>query len=236
MKHALLAGAVLALALPPGIAGAQGVPVYDNANIIQRGLQFIQTMAQWKSQLEGMTRQYDQNYRTANSLAHTNSVQGLASDLSRLSNTVPGSGQVGDLMHGLSSAAGSAAQVSRFGASISTAPGASAADITRRVQAVANIQAIAVQQARFAEQRIAGIQELMGRIDGQPDAQASAALGNRIQAEAATLAVQQQQVAQLQVLQAAQEREETLRQEERGRQSAQQLGQATEWAWGALGQ
>lgn len=239
MKRTLLAAAsalALALSAPPSPAAAQGFPVYDKANVIQRAIQHGQTILQWKSQLEGMERQWLQVYRTANSLAHTNSVQGLASNLTQLSNTVPGSGQVGDLMRGVGSAAGSAGQVAGFARSITTGAGFTAADISRRVQAVGNIKAIALQQARSAEQRIGGIRELLGQIDAQPDAQASAALGNRIQAEGATLAVQQQQLAQLQVLQQAQEREDALRQEERGRQSAEELGQATEWAWGALGQ
>lgn len=238
MKRTLFAGAsalALAFSAPPSPAAAQGVPVHDNANLVARGLQHLETVARWKSQLEGMDRQWQQVYRTANSLAHTNNVQGLARNLAGLSNTIPGSGQVGDLMRGVGSAAGAAGQVASFAGSIRTGTGSSAADISRRVQAVANIKAIALQQARSAEQRIGGIRELLGQIDAQPDAQASAALGNRIQAEGATLAVQQQQLAQLQVLQHAQEREEALRQEERGRQSAEELGQATEWAWGALG-
>lgn len=238
MKRTLLAGAsalALALSAPPSPAAAQGIPVYDNAGFLRQGMQHIETIARWKSQLEGMERQWLQVYRTANSLAHTNSVQGLARDLAGLSNTVPGSGQVGDLMRGVGSAAGAAGQVAGFAGSIKTGAGFTAADISRRVQAVANIKSIALQQARSAERRIGGIRELLGQIDAQPDAQASAALGNRIQAEGATLAVQQQQLAQLQVLQHAQEREDALRLEERGRQSAEELDRSTEWAWGALG-
>lgn len=238
MKRTLLAGAsalAFALVAMPSPAAAQGIPVIDMAGITKSAAQHVQTIARWTSQLRQMEQQYGQMLRTANSLAHPTSVQGFASDLGRLSNTVPGAGEVGGLMRGVGSIAGSASQVTSITGSIRTGAGFSAAELDRRVRAVANVQALATQQVRSVESRISGIRELLGRIDSQPDVQASAALGNRIQAEGAFLAAQQQQMAQLQLLQRAQEQADTLRLEERARQSAEEWGQSTEWAWGALG-
>lgn len=238
MKRTLFTGAsalALCLALPPTPAAAQGFPVIDTASIAKSAVQHVQTIAQWTSQLRAMEQQYTQMYRTANSLAHPTSVQGLAGDLSRLSNTVPGAGAVSDLARGVGGIAGAAAQARNITGGVTGAAGFSAAELDRRVRSVANFQSMALQQARSVEGRIAGIRNLLAEIDAQPDVQASAALGNRIQAEGAFLAAQQQQLAQLQILQRAQEQADGLREQERARLSAEELGQATEWAWGALG-
>lgn len=238
MKRTLFAGAsalAFALSTPSSPAAAQGIPVYDNAGFLRQGAQHIETIGRWTSQLRAMEQQYTQIYRTANSLAHTTSVQGLASDLGRLSNTVPGAGAVGDLARGVGGIAGAAAQARSITGGVTAGPGFSAAELDRRVRSVANFQSLALQQARSVEGRISGIRGLLAEIDAQPDVQASAALGNRIQAEGAFLAAQQQQLAQLQILQRAQEQADGLREQERARLSAEELGQATEWAWGALG-
>lgn len=236
MKHALFAGAsalALCLAAPAVPAVAQGFPVHDNANLVARGLQHVETLGRWTSQLRGMKQQYMQMYRTANSLAHPTSVQKLANDLSRLSNTVPGAGEVGALARGVGGIAGAAAQARNITGGVMTGAGFSAAELDRRVRSVANFKALALQQARAVEGRISGIRDLLAEIDSQPDVQASAALGNRIEAEGAILAAQQQQLAQLQLLQRAEERADALRLEERGRKAAEEWEARTEWAWSA---
>ena len=233
MKRILLAGAsALALAVvAPSVAHAQAT-VIDPARIAQSAQQQIQTILQWKSQLDGMQQQHRQLRATFDAIAHTNSVQGLASSLGRLSNTVPGSGQMQGLARGVGSVAGAAAQLQGNRAFAATGNDFSAQELRRRAQGVANIQAVALQQMRASEQRIAGIDELLGQIDGQPDLQASAALGNRIGSEQAFLAAQQQQLAQLQVLQRSQEQSDAIRAEEKGRRDAEAWEARTEWAWG----
>ncbi len=234
MKRTLFVGAsalALTAAVLPAPAAAQWA-VIDKASIAGRGIEHAQTLARWTSQLRQMEQQYTQMYRTANSLAHPTSVQGLASDLGRLSNTVPGAGAVGDLARGVGGIAGAAVQARNITGGVTAGAGFSAAELDRRVRSVANFQSLALQQARSVEGRIAGIRGLLAEIDAQPDVQASAALGNRIQAEGAFLAAQQQQLAQLQILQASEERADMLREQERARLSAEAWEARTEWAWG----
>ena len=181
---------------------------------------------------ENMERQYGQLRSTFEAIAHTNSVSSLASNLGGLSNTIPGAGEVSGLLRGVGSIgnAGTILQGNRVFSA--TGNDFSAQELRRRAQGVANIQAVALQQMRASEQRIAGIDELLGQIDGQPDLQASAALGNRIGSEQAFLAAQQQQLAQLQVLQRSQEQSDAIRAEEKGRRDAEAWEARTEWAWG----
>ena len=231
MKRILLAGAsALALAMPHA-ARAQAT-VIDPARIAQSGQQQIQTLLQWKSQLDGMQQQHRQLRATFDAIAHTNSVQDVASNLRRLSNTVPGAGQLQSLARGAGSIAGAAAQLRGNQVFAATGNDFSAQELRRRAQGVANVQAVALQQMRASEERIAGIDQLLGEIDGQPDLQASAALGNRIGSEQAFLAAQQQQLAQLQVLQRSQEQSDAIRAVEKVRRDAEALKARTEWAWG----
>ncbi len=235
MKRILLAGAsALALATPVVLSPrpAQAIFCTNCEQEVGAGLRQVETIARWKSQLDGMNQQYRQLRATFDAIAHTNSVQGLASSLGRLSNTVPGAGQLQGLTRGAGSVAGAAAQLQGNRVFAPTGNDFSAQELRRRAQGVANIQAVALQQMRASEERIGGIDQLLGEIDGQPDLQASAALGNRIASEQAFLAAQQQQLAQLQVLQRTQEQSDAIRAEERGRRDAEAWEARTEWAWG----
>lgn len=58
MKRALLGAAcALALAVPVGGVAAQGIPTYDNANLLARGLEHAATIAKWGQQAEHMVQQ-----------------------------------------------------------------------------------------------------------------------------------------------------------------------------------
>lgn len=223
MKRILLAGAsalVLAVAAPS--AGHAQIPVTDAAHIAKSAAQHLATIQQWTSQLRGMEQQYNQLRSTYEAIAHTNSVQGLASNLGRLSNTVPGAAQILGITRGVGGIADAASILQGNRVFSATGGDWSATELNRRAQGLANIQAVAYQQMQASEQRLAGLQELMDEVDAQPDMQASAALGNRIAAEQTFLSAQQQQLTQLQILQRSQEQVDMLRAEERQRQSAEQ--------------
>lgn len=225
MKRTLLAGAAaLALAVAaPGAARAQ-IPVTDalaNAQAQITNSQLVQQVAQAVATVRQLEQQYQQLQATYNVLAHTTSVSGLASRLGGVANGY-GASQIGGAMTGVGSLAGAADQVANMRFFSSSGTDFSATEMTRRAQRLGNIQAAAMQGMHQSEQRIAGLRELMGEIDGQPDVQASAALNNRIQAEHALLSAQQQQLAQLQMMAAVQQQGDMLRAEEAARQSAEQ--------------
>jgi hypothetical protein len=225
MKRTLLAGAAaLALAVAvPGAARAQ-IPVTDalaNAQAQITNSQLVQQVAQAVATVRQLEQQYQQLQATYNVLAHTTSVSGLANRLGGVANGY-GASQIGGAMTGVGSLAGAADQVANMRFFSSSGTDFSATEQTRRAQRLGNVQAAAMQGMQQSEQRIAGLRELMGEIDGQPDVQASAALNNRIQAEHALLSAQQQQLAQLQLMAATQQQGDTLRAEEAARQSAEQ--------------
>lgn len=223
MKQTLLAGAAaLALAVMPGAATGQ-IPVTDALANVQAQItnsQLFQQVAQAVATVRQLEQQYQQLQATYNVLAHTNSVSGLASRLGGVANGF-GAHEIGGALTGVGSLAGAADQVANLRHFQSSGTDFSATELTRRAQRLGNIQAAALQGMRQSEQRIAGLRELMGEIDGQPDIQASAALNNRIQAEHALLSAQQQQLAQLQLMAAAQQQGDLLRAEEAQRQSAE---------------
>ena len=224
MKRILLAGAsalVLVAAMLPAPAAAQGITVYDNANLVSRGLQHTETLRQWATQARDMERQYGQLRSTFEAIAHTNSVSGLASNLGGLANTIPGAGEVSGLLRGVGSIGNAGAILQGNRVFSATGSDFSATELHRRAQGLANIQALAYRQMQASEQRALGLQELLEEIDGQPDLQASAALGNRIASEQTFLAAQQQQLAQLQIMQRSQEQVDVLRVEERQRRDAE---------------
>ena len=225
MKRTLLAGAaVAALALVmPGTARAQ-IPVTDalaNAQAQITNSQLYQQVAQAVATVRQLEQQYSQLQATYNVLAHTTNVSGYANGLGRVANGL-GATEIGGVMTGAGSMAGTAEQVANLRFYSSSGTDFSATELTRRAQRLGGIQAAAMQGMHQSEQRIAGLRELMGEIDGQPDVQASAALNNRIQAEHALLSAQQQQLAQLQMMASVQQQGDLLRAEEAQRQSAEQ--------------
>ena len=233
-RYLLLAAcAPLALAHP---AMSQGLPVYDNANVIQRGLQHGETLRQWASQVREMERHYRQLQATYQSVAHVNSVGGLAHVLGvpGVRSPMPSATSLGGIASGLDRAADAGRFVRRNTHFDPTGNDWAAREMRRRSVAVANIQSVIERNVVAAEQRLRGITELQTEIDGQPDIQASAALGNRIQAE--RLALQNHQSAQqdLLALQAAQQRVDEQRLVEKGREDAEEHVRSTDWAWGAL--
>jgi Type IV secretion system proteins len=225
MKRTLLArAAALALAVAaPGAARAQ-IPVTDalaNAQAQITNSQLVQQVAQAVATVRQLEQQYQQLQATYNVLAHTTDVSTYASRLGGVANGF-GATEIGGMMRGAGSMAGTAEQVAGLRFYQSQGTDFSATELTRRAQRLGGIQAAAMQGMRQSEQRIAGLRELMAEVDGQPDVQASAALNNRIQAEHALLSAQQQQLAQLQMMAAVQQQGDLLRAEEAQRQSAEQ--------------
>lgn len=229
----LAACAACALVQP---AAAQGVPVYDNANVIQRGLQHGETLRQWASQIREMERHYRQLQATYRSLSHANNVGDLARVLGvpGVRSPMPSATTMGGIASGLERAAEVGRFIGRNTHYDPTGDDWAAREMRRRSVAVANVQAVIERNMLAAEQRLRGIAELQAEIDAQPDVQASAALGNRIQAE--RLALQNHQTAQqdLAALQVAQQRVDEQRLMEKGREDAEEYARSTDWAWGAL--
>jgi type IV secretion system protein VirB5 len=225
MQQTLLAGAaafVGALAVPCAVSAQ--IPVTDALAHAQRQItnsQLYQQVAQAVATVRQLEQQYQQLQATYNALAHTSSVSGYASRLGGVANGF-GATEVGGMMNGAGTLAGTAEQVANLRFHSSTGTDFSATEMTRRAQRLGGIQAAALQGMRQSEQRIVGLRELMAEVDGQPDLQASAALNNRIQAEHALLSAQQQQLTQLQLLAATQQQGDVLRAEEAQRQSAEQ--------------
>ena len=223
MRRFLLAGVTLAaMAAAPGAALAQ-IPVTDAVANLQAQItnsQLYQQVAQAVATVRQLEQQYQQLQATYNAIAHTTSVSGLASRLGGVANGL-GATEVGGALTGVGSLAGAAEQVASLRLFSSTGTDLTATELTRRAQRLGNIQAAALQGMRQSEQRITGLRELLGEIDAQPDVQAAAALSNRIQAEQALLAAQQQQLTQLQLMAAAQQQGDVLRAEEAQRQSAE---------------
>ncbi|HWX51520.1 MAG TPA: type IV secretion system protein [Roseomonas sp.] len=218
MTRTLLTGAAaLGLAMAaPDMAKAQ-IPVTDalaNSQLAQQVAHALGTLRQ-------MEMQYRQLQATYNVLAHTTSVSALAGRLGATANGL-GASEMGAALSGARGVAGSAQQMTNLRAFSSSGDDWSAREMTRKAQRLSNIRAVALQQMRVSEQRIAGLRELMNEADTQPDIQASAALNNRIQAEHALLTAQQQQLAQLQMIARTEEQADLLRAEERQRQSAEQ--------------
>jgi hypothetical protein len=218
MQRTLLAGAAaLALALAvPETARAQ-IPVTDALANSQLAQQVTHALAS----LRQLEMQYQQLQSTYNVLAHTTDVSALASRLGYTANGL-GASEMGSALSGAGGIAGSAQQMANMRAFSSTGTDWSAQEMARKAQRLSNIQAVAMQQMRVSEQRIAGLRELMSEADTQPDIQASAALNNRIQAEHALLTAQQQQLAQLQMMARSEEQADLLRAEEAQRRSAEQ--------------
>jgi hypothetical protein len=216
MMRTLLAGATALGLAVPGMAGAQ-IPVTDalaNSQLAQQVAHALGTLRQ-------LEMQYRQLQATYNVLAHTTSVSALARRLGATANGL-GAGEMGAALSGTGGLAGSAQQMANLRAFSSAGRDWNAQEMTRKAQRLGNIQAVALQQMRVSEQRIAGLRELMSEADAQPDIQASAALNNRIQAEHALLAAQQQQLTHLQMIARTEEQADLLRAEEMQRQSAEQ--------------
>jgi hypothetical protein len=224
MKQVLFAGvAALALAVLPSTARAE-MAVTDALSHAQAEItnsQLYQQVAQAVATVRSLEQQYQQLQATYNVLAHTTDVMTMASRLGSVANGY-GASEIGGMMTGVSSLAGTAEQVANLRFYSSSGTDFSATELTRRADRLGGIQAAAMQGMRQSEQRIAGLQDLMAEIDGQPDVQASAALNNRIQAEHALLSAQQQQLAQVQLMAQTQAQGDQLRAEEAQRQSAEQ--------------
>jgi hypothetical protein len=216
-RTVLAAAAVFALAMVAPDAARAQIPVTDAL----ANSQLAQQVGHALASLRQLEMQYQQLQSTYNSIAHTNSVSGLANRLGYTANGLGGS-EMGAALSGAGGIAGSAQQMANMRAFSSTGTDWSAQELMRKAQRLSNIQAVAMQQMRLSEQRIAGLRELMSEADTQPDIQASAALNNRIQAEHALLTAQQQQLTQLQMMARSEEQADLLRAEEAQRRSAEQ--------------
>ena len=231
MKRTLLATTLLVIA--PFTASAQGIPVYDNANIIQRATQFGQTIQHWNSQRVGMQNQFNQLAGIYGAATGGRPMDALGQVLSAAGIYLPGL-QSGDVMQALAGAShyGNALEtVQRNLLALPVGTDPDAVEMGLRRSALANRVEHALEAVRAAETRLTGLRDLRDRAGRTADIQESMALQNRISAEQASLMNDNDRTQQFAALAAAQDRVEAMRDREAGRQASQEWYDATKHVW-----
>jgi type IV secretion system protein VirB5 len=230
MKRAVL---VATLAAAPFAASAQGIPTYDNAQIIQRAAQFGQDMEQARRLYSVSMSTRDQVAGVWRASTGGRPMDALAQVLGMFGIFLPGL-QSGDVMQALSGASsyGQAANTARvlFFAE-PNGQDEEAREMALRRMSLANRWEDAKTAYRAAEQRLEGIKELRDRAGRTADLQESAALQNRIAAEQAALQNDSDRTQRMLAMQATQAQVEALRDREAGRQSSERWYQASARAW-----
>jgi len=224
MRKILLAGvavAVLAATGAPRPAHAQ-VPVTDTASIGSRAVEALRALTQ-------MQQQYQQLQQTYQALAHTTSVNGVASQLGlgNVQNPMGAVSRLPGLLNGTNLGAGAQQFLSANRYYQPQGNDFAAQEMQRRAQSNANIQALAQQNLDATQDRMDGLQELQAQIDQSPTTQDMGAVQARLVAESNFIQTQQAQAAHLQVLQRAQDEASRQRLAEWQRQSAEGQFNAT---------
>ena len=227
MKRALLATTFLVIA--PFTASAQGIPVYDNANVIQRAAQFGQTIQQWNSQRIGMQNQFNQLVGIYGAATGGRPMDAVGQVLGMAGIYLPGlqSGDIGSALSGASQY-GEAAEVIRrnlLAEPIGDDP--DAVEMALRRTGLANRFADAVTSVRAAETTAGGHHRtpLPRRPHRRPPGKHGAAKPHR---RGASRAHQRQRPhATYAGAASTQDRIEAMRDREAGRQSSQRWFDAT---------
>lgn len=233
MRKVLLAGAVgaglAAIVASPRTALAQ-IPVTDTASIGARAAEALRALSQ-------MQQQYQQLQQTYQALAHTTSVNGIATSLGlpAVQNPLGAVSHMPGLMNGSTLAAGAQQFLSANRYYQAQGNDFMAQELQRRAQATANIQAVAQQNLQATEDRMGGLQELQAQIDASPTTQDMGAIQARFAAESNFIQVQQTQAQQLQVLARVQEEASRQRVAEWQRQSAERQFNSTQPIGGSQG-
>ena len=226
MKRLLLATVCLCASLAPARAV---IPVTDELGLPQ----WLQQTASAAQQVAQLRQSYTQLTNVYGSLAHLNSVAGVATVLGQplVRNSMPGAGTVGNLLSGGTSVGGLANTAQSFlqrnQVYRPTGTDAGALAMNSNAMSLANVQAMAQQSLDSIQTRMSGLDELQATIDGQPDVQALAAVQARIASEGTFIQAQQVQATQLQTLAATQAQAQLQAEQQSRRQSADALLAAT---------
>ena len=227
-RHALAAATVTMIAASPLPARAQ-YQVFDVTNLA-RNIQQVQQLAQ---QLQVMQQQYQQLLTTYQAVAHAPSDAlnqlGRQLNVDPFRNALPAQSTVlGSVMNGTAlgpGGLGAAAQgyLDRNRVYAPAGPDFQAQEMQRKATSVAGAQAMAAELYQSAASRVTALQGIEGQLAAAPDAKAVADVAARISAEQAYIQAQQVQAQSLVLWQQAQLRNQEQRDQERRRQSIDEL-------------
>ncbi|MBX9699204.1 MAG: type IV secretion system protein [Acetobacteraceae bacterium] len=211
--------AVLALSAAGATPGAaQGIPVYDNASNIAR-------IAEAARALQQAIAQYRMLEATYNSLAHATDVSGVAAALGGATRTfMPEAGQVAGLLSGSGSFYGAANGLLALGRYADVGTGSPwAQEMQRRELATANFRAIGQAGLEASQRSVLSLSSLLDRITGSQDVTEVSAVNGALAVEQQNIEHHKAQIAQVQLMLAAEERVERQRAEQQRWESARTL-------------
>ncbi|WP_424138822.1 type IV secretion system protein [Roseomonas chloroacetimidivorans] len=242
MKYPLLATvAVLAMATP---AHAQ-IPVTDGASITARALEAARSLKQGLQQLQQMQAQYQQAVTTYNAIAHATDLGGVVSALGGVSRSyLPPNSAIteglsavqGGIYGGVPGALSGAERFLGSNQLYATpgTPDAWQTEQNRRSMVTANAQALAAESMAEADQRLANLAFLRARLEAAKDGTEVAAVNGLIAIEQQNLAIHQARFQNISAMVVADNRVTDQRQEQRQRQSADELKAMTAPITGSL--
>ena len=231
MKRFLLLAGVALAALAPAPAAAQFT---DVPAIAQRTAHQIQTLAQWKIQVDNMVTRVRQAKNQLDSITGIRSVEGAGRVLMNEALRRPSapSVQILDYLEG-TVRAGNMERWERM-RRYEPRPDDTdydAEELRRRRTGLANVQAELFRGIEAAEERVVGLLELLGLVERQEDMRGGQALDTRIKAEGELLANEETKLRRFAALMQAQERSDTLRDREEGRRQADVYYERTLGVW-----
>ena len=211
MKRILLA-TVFGLALAQPLPAVAQLAVTDPTSLPY----LVQQLTQLQQQYTVLKQQWGTLQSTLSAVSHPTDVLSAGSSLLGSQSRLPGSATNLIPQLNLGSTLSGAGQQFFNQNRVYTPQGTdfNSTELLRRQQATANMQAEAQNGMDRAQQRLAGLDELVVAIPNQPDIAATSALQARIQAENTFLANEQSNVARLQLVQQTQGQVDQQRQEQ----------------------
>ena len=231
MKRLLLTSvSILALS---STAKAQGIPVYDNASIIQKATQFGQEMSRWATQAGQMKTQIDQLVGVYNSVTGPRPLGAIGSVLGDFGIQLPGisNAEVVNALSGNMTWREAASLAQRNVYALPRGDDREAQEMGQRRLSLANIQQDVRDAISAVELRAVGISALRAKASQTMDIKESMDLNARIAAEQAALQNATERSQRMATLVATQQRIDEMRDREGGRQSSQNWYDNTKGVW-----
>jgi type IV secretion system protein VirB5 len=222
IRSAAIAAAFALSAAGATPAAAQGIPVYDNASNLAR-------IAEAARALQQALAQYRMLEATYNSLAHATDVGGVAAALGGPTRTfMPEAGQVAGLLSGTGSVYGTANSLLALGRYTDVGTDSPwAQEMQRRELATANFRAIGQAGLEASQQSVLNLSSLLDRITGSQDVTEVSAVNGALAVEQQNIEHHKAQIAQVQLMLAAEERVDRQRAEQQRWESARTLYENT---------
>ena len=222
-KSLYLAASLLALC---PAAGRAEITVIDPTSISQLK-EAYQTATQTLSEAKGI---YQQTTNIWSAISHGTFINSIAPELENGNLTNP-LGNVGNLGSQLLGQGGTVpgAQAILDKAQVYNIPGADqvAQLLNQRAQSQADVQALGMQSAQVAQQRISGLDEIQQQLNGANNIEDIQAIQARLQAETAIAQAQQGQMQQISMLQQSQMNQAQLQDQQLSRKAADEWASAT---------